>query len=46
MGRSETTLGYFGALGTGALPYAQGDGSLGQQTYQFNGAFLATSVTL
>ncbi len=46
MGRSETTLGYFGALGTGALPYAEGGGSVGQQTYQFNGAFLATSVTL
>jgi long-subunit fatty acid transport protein len=46
MGRSETTLGYFGALGTGALPYADGNGSLGQQTYQFNGAFLATALKL
>ncbi len=45
MGRSETTLGYFGALGTGDLPYVGGD-VRGTQTYQFNGAFLATSVTL
>jgi long-subunit fatty acid transport protein len=46
MGRSQTTLGYFGALGTGALPYADGDGALGQQTYEFKGAFLATALTL
>jgi hypothetical protein len=45
MGRSETTLGYFGALGTGDLP-SVGSDVRGTQTYQFNGAFLATSVTL
>lgn len=45
MGRSESTLGYFGALGTGDLP-SVGSDVRGTQTYQFNGAFLATSVTL
>jgi long-subunit fatty acid transport protein len=45
LGRSETTVGYFGALGDGALPYVEGT-IPAEQVYRYNGAFLGTSVTL
>jgi hypothetical protein len=45
LGRSETTVGYFGAYGSGAQPYV--DGTIAaEQRYRYNGAFLGTSVTL
>ncbi|MBL8001262.1 MAG: hypothetical protein JNL05_04805 [Flavobacteriales bacterium] len=45
LGRSETTVGYFGALGNGAQPYVEGT-IAAEQRYRYNGAFLGTSVTL
>lgn len=45
IGRSETTVGYFNAVGNGALPYAEGS-IAAEQVYRYNGAFLGTAVIL
>lgn len=45
LGRSETTVGYFGAFGHGAQPYVEGT-IPAEQRYRYNGVFLGTSVTL